>query len=243
MNRLFTILFTLSILSSYSQENVRIIVPHKFQFQKKNNEYQLNELTKFLFEKKGFQVFFENNQPQEVTLSPCENFIAEVINDSGIFSTRLYFILKDCTGKEVFKSETGSSREKEFKKSYHEALRDAFDKGNKLAQFRREYSSKQINTTKKEVVQLPSSELLKDGERSANPLSTLYAKPIPLGFELTDVALKVVLKIKKTSLDNIYIAQNNDNQYGILYLKGENYVFEYEYEGEIKQQLFLIKFY
>ena len=42
--------------------------------------------------------------------------------------------------KTVFTSEIGKSREKEFKKSYQEALRNAFE-GNALATFKSEYKA------------------------------------------------------------------------------------------------------
>jgi hypothetical protein len=50
----------------------------------------------------------------------------DLIDNSGLFKTSLQISLKDCKNKQIFLSEEGSSREKEYKKAYQEALRDAF---------------------------------------------------------------------------------------------------------------------
>ncbi len=104
-----------------------ISVPEKFDFLKESNEYQMNELTKFLFEKYGFRVIMGNgSKALDLSINPCNFLQAAVIEDSGLFQTKLQVVLKNCEDQEVFVSKVGSSREKEFKKAYQEALRDAF---------------------------------------------------------------------------------------------------------------------
>lgn len=100
-------------------------VPVKYDFLKQENQYQLNALTAFLFEKKGFKVLYRDIIPQGI--EPCDVLQSDVHSDSGLFRSRLFFTLKNCKNEIVFTSETGMSREKEFKDSYHEALRDAFN--------------------------------------------------------------------------------------------------------------------
>lgn len=99
-------------------------VPDKFEFLKEENQYQLNALTAFLFDKFNFTALYKEPDPSGV--DPCEILTANVHNESGLFRTKVYVTLEDCKNQIVFTSETGVSREKDFKRSYHEALRNAF---------------------------------------------------------------------------------------------------------------------
>lgn len=99
-------------------------VPEKFEFLKEENQYQLNALTAFLFEKFGFTALYEEPTPEGV--KPCEILQANVHNDSGLFTSKLYVTLENCYDEVVFTSKTGVSREKDYKVSYQEALREAF---------------------------------------------------------------------------------------------------------------------
>ncbi|WP_051228093.1 hypothetical protein [Gillisia sp. JM1] len=104
-----------------------VSVPEKFDFLKESNQYQMNELTKFLFEKYGFTAILENEEvPSDFSRQDCNILYVDVIENSGLFKTSLQISLKDCKNKQIFLSEEGSSREKEYKKAYQEALRDAF---------------------------------------------------------------------------------------------------------------------
>ncbi|MDO5608241.1 MAG: hypothetical protein Q4G08_07300 [Capnocytophaga sp.] len=248
MKKILSFCLMLGGLSMNAQTNdVYVIVPNKFEFQKSANEFQLNELAKFLFEKQQFKTAYSDSVPADVAASPCNNLTADVINESGMFSSKLYMTLKDCTGKEVFKSEVGRSREKEFKKSYQEALRNAFESGGKLAQFRSEYKPQQNVSNSLSAAKIPPADQpIRQTPAVAVPaLSTvaiLYAQPTSLGFQLIDNSPKVVLKIKKTSLTNIYIAENANHQYGILFAQGDKYIFEYEENGSLQQQIYTVKF-
>jgi len=121
----------LLVTNVFSQTNLNeykyVIVPAKFDFLKEADKYQLNSLTKFLFEKEGFTTLFENSDlPEDLKRNRCLALFSNVLSDSGMLKTKLSFELKDCNNKVVFKSQLGASREKEYKKSYHEALRNAF---------------------------------------------------------------------------------------------------------------------
>lgn len=122
----FSIFLTLSC-GMFAQEGANykyVRVPEKFEDFKEENQYQINALTAFLLEKVGYDALYKESQPAGV--DPCDILKAAVHNESGIFKSRLYLTLEDCNGNIVFKSEEGESREKEYKTSYHEALRNAF---------------------------------------------------------------------------------------------------------------------
>lgn len=117
--------------SVYAQTNINnykyVIVPDKFDFLKEKDQFQLNSLTEFLFNKYGFHPVLEGSDyPQDLMLNRCLALVSDVVKGSGMFKTKLNIVLKDCNSKIVFTSKAGESREKDFKKSYNLALRDAF---------------------------------------------------------------------------------------------------------------------
>lgn len=115
----------------FAQKNINsykyILVPKQFEFQKSADQYQLNSLTKFLFEKSGFTVLFtDENFPADLAANSCLGLKAKINNDSGMFSTKMNVELTDCYNQTVFSTKDGRSKEKDYKTAYHEALRMAF---------------------------------------------------------------------------------------------------------------------
>ncbi|WP_051119722.1 hypothetical protein [Gillisia sp. CAL575] len=124
---IFTLLVGFTSLGQNLNTYKYISVPEKFDFLKESNQYQMNQLTKFLFEKYGFNVFMENEiKPSDLSMSPCNVLKASILEDGGLFQTKLKVVLSNCANQEVFVSKEGISREKEYKKAFQEALRDAF---------------------------------------------------------------------------------------------------------------------
>ena len=127
-----------------------VIVPNKFDFLKYDDQYQLNSLTKFLFNKEGFKVLFAGDErPEELNSDTCLGLTSRVNNNSGLLSTKLVIELVNCRNEIVFTSTEGRSKEKDFKKGYHEALRDAF---NSITELNYSYTPvKELVVPKKEV--------------------------------------------------------------------------------------------
>ena len=111
--------FSQKTLSDYSF----VVVPEKFDFVNEADKYQLNSLTKFLFNKHGFNAFFNRELPD---VRRCDGLWAEVEGKPAIIRTKVTVILKDCNGVEVYRSEVGKSKLKAYNKTYSAALRDAF---------------------------------------------------------------------------------------------------------------------
>src|SRR5690606_9661796 len=104
-----------------------VIVPETYSLFKDKDKFQLNSLTKFLFNKYGFEAFLEGeNYPDDLNRNRCMALTADLINDSAMFKTKLAVVLKDCNGVVVYTSKVGETREKDYNKSYALALRDAF---------------------------------------------------------------------------------------------------------------------
>ena len=118
-----SIVFAQSNLNSYKY----ILVPKQFEFQKSVDQYQLNSLTKFLFNKAKYTVLYTDDQyPEDLAKNSCLALKASVKNNSSLFKTKITINLYDCRNKLVYTTKDGISKEKEYKKSYQEAIRNAF---------------------------------------------------------------------------------------------------------------------
>ena len=174
-----------------------VVVPNKFAFLKSDNEYQLNILTKFLIEKQGFKAYMENEVPAELLNTPCNILRADVKNESNMMTSKLRLVLTDCANKEVFSSEVGKSREKEYKKSYQEALRNALA-GNALATFKKQYQQSQSSqSSQSSVNETPEEDSIY--QLNAKKVGDLYE----LRWRDND---ELFLKARKTITPDLYIA-------------------------------------
>lgn len=133
MNIKFFLTLVLVIISNtiFSQQSLNdykyVIVPKKFDFLKSEDQYQLNSLTKFLFKKEGFNTLFDSdNKLQELANNPCLGLVSKIKNNSGMFNTKLVVELFNCKNEVVYTSNEGKSKQKDYKKAYQEALRNAF---------------------------------------------------------------------------------------------------------------------
>lgn len=104
-----------------------VIVPYNYDFLKEKDQYKLNTLTQFLFNKYGFNAIMEGEDyPDDLKFNRCTALKADVNKGSGMFKTKLTISLKDCNDRVVYTSDVGESREKEFKTAYNKAIREAF---------------------------------------------------------------------------------------------------------------------
>lgn len=134
MNNRFLILglMLLIVTNIFSQGKLDaykyIVIPKKYDFQKSNDAYQINSLTKFLFEKQGFVVLYNDESfPVELRENPCLGLNASIIDSSNMFKTKVALELKNCFNQTVLQSPESESREKDLKKGFHEAIRTAFE--------------------------------------------------------------------------------------------------------------------
>lgn len=214
-----------------------VVVPNKFAFLKSDNEYQLNILTKFLIEKQGFKAYMENEVPAELLNTPCNLLKADVKNESNMMTSKLRLVLTDCTNKEVFSSEVGKSREKEYKKSYQEALRNALA-GNALATFRKQYQQPQSpKPSQSSVNETPEEDSIY--QLNAKKVGDLYE----LRWRHND---ELFLKARKTITPDLYIAYEVANhKFGIVQKDGSTFyriTLYTEIEGKDTVVLAAIKF-
>lgn len=198
-----------------------LVIPKQFDFQKTANQYQINGLIKFLFEKQNFSPFWADSLPNEVVLNPCKSLKVNVLDNSNMFTTKVVITLTNCKGEVVFTSSEGKSREKNFTQSFNEAIRSAFEDVKKLNY---KFSEKQQVNPSKEVPKL-------------------YAQPTENGFQLVDTTPKIVFKLQKTSLKDVFNATNSQNVTGIFYKEQDFYIFEYSEANQTIKQSYKVEFF
>lgn len=267
MKRYILVLLLFACSTVFAQSAINnykyVIVPERFGFQKEVDQYSLNTSTKQLLENKGFTVYFDNSDlPAEIANNKCVALTTDVSDKSGMFSTKLILILKDCRGTVVFQSAVGTSREKDYAVGYSMALKDAFASLDKVS-----YAYNGANgKTERQAANTPIAVNANTGTvtvttpaiadkatvteaattttapvASNQQVKTLYAQVIPNGFQLIDTTPKKVLTLLKTSSENYFIA-NNDTVNGIVVKVNGDYFFEYYSEGKLISEKLAIKF-
>lgn len=125
-------LFTLSLLFTITQsmnsqnslsEYAYILVPQQFEFQSSRDQFQINTLTRHLFNSNGFNAIYDEELKE---LPRCSGLLVGLERQSSIFQTKITIVIKDCNNNILFQSDEGLSKEKEFRKAYHESIRRAF---------------------------------------------------------------------------------------------------------------------
>ncbi|WP_299156540.1 hypothetical protein [uncultured Christiangramia sp.] len=140
---LAAMIFSGNIFSQDLNDFKYIIVPESYEILGKTNQYQLNALTKFLFEKNGFKTIMKTETwPEDLQQNPCLGVSPVLVEDSGLFVTKMRIELQDCKGMTVYKTREGKSKKKEFQAAYQESFRDAFQD---LADLQYEYRSNSGN--------------------------------------------------------------------------------------------------
>lgn len=266
MKRYVLVLFLLLPFLGYSQNTINnykyVVVPEKFSFLKQNDQYLLNSLTKALLQEKGFTVYFDNAElPAEIANNKCRALSADLLEKSGMFTTSLTLLLKDCQGNIILKSKEGKSREKDYRAAYDMALRDALTSvsytynasanepappvATTTVAAAPEKPTVTTTTTPAVPIKSPVAALTtpaKITEAVPNqPTGTLYAQAIANGYQLIDTTPKIVLTLLKTSAENYFIASNATAN-GIVLKKGEDWIFEYYKDGKLISEKLLVKF-
>jgi hypothetical protein len=244
----FALLTSLSFAQSINNFKA-VIVPLKFDFQKNKNEYRLSTMTKHNLTKAGFEVYY-NEEPN--AYDKCSLLYVDVINLKSFLATKMYFVLKDCNGKEIFKSSTGYSKEKEYQLAYTEVLNEAF---NSLYARNYKYEGSaavvDLNPSSPSVA-VPAPIVATSAVVPAVvPTSTTvsadtgvevyYAQPTSNGYQLVDTTPKVIMKLYKTSKSDYFTAIKGNVQ-GVLLLKDNSWFFEYYQNEQLMSEKIAIKF-
>ena len=226
------LLFIAMFLSAFSfaQENYKyIIIPSQFSFFSEANKYGLSELTKSFFQSEGYEVYYDNEKlPNDLMKNRCLALFANAFESNTMFMTKIHFELKDCTTNTMLKSQLATSREKQYKLAYTQTFREA------LSSLKGKINFKNVDAIEKiEVVETPKEvDVVSKNEIISNSVAsnTLFAIPMVNGYKLVNDKPETIFILKKTSADNIFIAQK-DSKSGVLMKKSSGWFFEY-YEGD-----------
>lgn len=261
----FIFLITISLYSQQKKINnyKYLIVSERFEFLKQTDQYKTSSLTKFLLKKKGFNVFLSNEKlPDELVQNRCMALTVDVLDESSMFTVKNIIEFKDCFGVVVFTSEEGRSKEKDYKKSYHEAIRKAYASMEDMEYSYQPLEEKPIN---KEVVKeeitipvinvIPVKTVIPVKIVSVTPVNeektnikttalintknVLYAQAIENGFQLVNTKPSVVFQVLKTNVQDVFIIKGKN---GILYKEGNDWVAEYYNDAFLVVEKYQIKF-
>lgn len=261
---LLIVVFT-CLTSVNAQQNVNnykyVIVPNIYDFLNSEDEYQLNSISHFLFNKYGFTAIMQNDEfPEDLQKNGCLALRADVIKDKGMFTTKLHVILKNCNDQIIFEGANGESREKKFKVAYNIALREAFLYVKDL-KYNYEPLKDNTNTINKEIVSKPavvaaSTEVVatkvndditdvavqlednytRNDETESN---TLYAQPINNGYKLVNSTSKVVYVLIFSGRKDFYMVKGKD---ATVYKLDDNWVIAETVGDDLQVKTLDIKF-
>ncbi len=153
----------------------------------------------------------------------------DVENMKGFFITKLVVVLRNCKNEIIFASEVGESREKDFKKAYHLALRDAF-KSLETVNYSYKPTEKALSEnrakteTNQEIEKLNEEiKSLKDQESSnAKVVSKAEEKKVEILDEVEEVKAivevdkAVVPEVKTVNSSNVLYAQVIENGFQLV---------------------------
>jgi hypothetical protein len=207
-----------------------VIVPLKFDFIQKNNQYRLCTVSKVNLVNAGFTVFYANEILPKEYNDRCELLYYDIVKENAFLATKFHIELKDCSGNLIYKSESGYTKEKDTELAYSKALDEAFVSVNNLHyKYEKLNVAKPVVTLKEDVVPVVVSPVTTPIiEKSASNL--VYAQATATGYQLVDASPKVIFKLYTTSKSDVCLATKGTIQ-GVFIQKDKEWFFEY-YENE-----------
>ena len=249
--RLFTCLTFLAVMFSFAQDlspYKYAIIPLEYEFQRSEDQYQINSLVHFLAEKKGFEAFYEKEQiPVDLATDVCLGLKFYIERDKGVFLTKTKLVVKDCQQKVVYTSPLASTKEKDIKKAYHYTIRENFKAFDRVPySFKPRPPKKDIVMAKEETVVIPERPKVMEAKVvdtkeavEEGPSYDLYAQATPHGYQLVDNTPKVVYKLLSTSLSNVFMVEGEN---ALVLKKGDDWVIERVEDGQLVNRPLRVKF-
>ena len=223
-----------------------VIVPAKFDFSSKTDQYRLNTLTKLLLQKYNFKAFLSTDSiPTEIANSNCKKLYAYLVKDNGLLNVKIKILLKDCKEKVVYETAFGKSNEKDFNIAYTIALREAaksFETQNYKYNGKNDNVVSGNSISEKLQNQAVSLDITPASSPSNDTAKTFYfAQPIANGYQVVDTEPKVIMKLYTTSQKNVFIAVKGTIN-GTVISKNEQWFFEYYDNGKLVSEPLNLKF-
>lgn len=232
-----------------------IVVPKRFDTFKSVNQHNTSVYIKYLLVGEGFNVVYDDAQPEELRINPCLG-LRTVLNDiSSLLATKVVIDLVDCQNNLVFTTQEGRSKKKDYKEAFAEAIEEAF---RSFKGVRYSYQPKDEVKTAVEprtpINLSPDEEAVKTNAPEPDigaeePLVVVTGSPEPItspenqeelwyaqetntGFQLVDSSPKIRMKLFHTSLDDVYIAEG-EGITGVVFRDKDQWWLEH-YDGTTK---------
>lgn len=228
-NRILVCLFLVfSVKVTFAQKSINnykyIIVPKQFEFLNEPDKHQTSSLTKFLFNKYGFKaILTDESFPEDLANNKCLALTSMVSRESSFINTKIVISLRDCYNNIIFESETGISKEKTYKKAYHESIRKAFVS---IQRLNYKYIKIKEETNQKPISKIKAKEN-PSNIKAIKENNTLYAQVKEYGYQLVNTKPEVVFKALRTDVENVFILKDKN---GILYKKNNVWIAEFYLE-------------
>jgi len=239
MKKIFLLLALSISVFAQAQKTINsykyVVVPVKFDFFDEENKYRMNTITKQNLLKMGFEAFYDNQDLPVEAHDRCSKLYATLENKSGVFTTEIYVVLKDCDNKIVYRSSAGKSNHKQFKVAYPEALNKAFE-SLFIAGYKYDEKAVVAETSVVKTNNAPAS-----SPKIEETDNYLFAQHITNGYQLVDKTPKIVLKIFKTSQPDYFTAQSETINGAVIKKNGE-WILEYYKDDKPVSEKLLIKF-
>ncbi|GAB1307628.1 hypothetical protein KH5_03110 [Urechidicola sp. KH5] len=196
-----------------------VVVPIRYDFQKKDDAFQVNSLTKFLFEKEGFATVLSSDTfPDDLKVNNCLAVTARLIDGSSMFTTKMHFELVDCNNKVVYTTKEARSKEKDYKRAYHAAVRASLQD---LNQLNYAYESETISLEPSVTAKVTqSSEATRTVSKNVNIVANKNETP-PNNSTMSSASVTAPVIVKKPEVKkqvdkNVLYAQEIENGYQLV---------------------------
>jgi hypothetical protein len=245
----FLMLFFVSYGFSQSVNDYKaVVIPMKYEFQKTENQYRLQTITKLNLQKAGFQAFYVNEPVPADLVDRCSLLYVEATKENSFLVTKVSVVFKDCHGTVIYQSPVGKSREKDFEKAYLEAVNDSFIS---IYNLHYKYNGNTNFSPKSGVafktlidIAVPTSvsnAIVESKTSETNNINTLYAQPTSYGYQLINSEPKVIIKLYKTSNPACFMAHKGELQ-GVLVAIDKQWFFEYYQNDKLISEKIEVKF-
>ena len=177
-----------------------VLVQKQYEFQRSMDSYQVNSLLKFLFERAGYIAYFTDERvPEDLMNNPCMAVRAVLKNKPSFLRIKMSIDLLDCSNAVVFSTSEATTKEKDFKKAYHEVIRASFVDIESLnyAYEPKEDTQKEVESVavkEPEVIEEPIKEV-----KIEEPVKVVKKEKEKIEASTTEKAVAVVAESKEES--------------------------------------------
>lgn len=186
----FTLLFIcLLSIQVFSQKPV-ILISNKYEFQKKPNTYNINNMLKAVLVSNNYEVYFDDEPlPAEVANNRCDVLTGVLLDKSNMFMTKIKLQIKDCQNMILFETDEVKSKDKDIQAGFIETIRLLSPE---LKKFK-------PSIKKQDVVTIAKDETVSTSQK-------YQLVEVTNGYVLMDASLKAKLQIYKTTNPTVFIA-------------------------------------